>query len=420
MEGPLPTVEVLERTRRGEAVAPEDVAALVNAWVSGAASDAQMAAWCATAGLRGVPYDASLAVVRALLAGGDRLELGRLGRTVDIRSAGGVGDSALVIAASCIAAGAGVIVASTGARSIAHVGGVLDAVAAIPGMRDQMPVETWVLQARDTGIVIAEAGQRLVPAERRLADLRDSTATAGGDVLVAAAAAARGISGGAGVIALEMPAGTGGLLPDAARAGAACDLAGRLGAEWHRTIIARTSVRDYPVGWVAGHALEVRAALAVLRGEGDAALASAAADLAAAALRGTGSADADDAARAALADGRAALAAERWIAAQGGDAAVVTHPELLPVAQVRTPVAAVAGGVVERVNAGTVGAAARWLGAGRLDPGQIIDPAVGVEVVARPGTRVGAGDPLAIVHASDEWLAARAVQMLHGAFAMGG
>jgi thymidine phosphorylase len=43
---------------------------------------------------------------------------------------------------------------------------------------------------------------------------------------------------------------------------------------------------------------------------------------------------------------------------------------------------------------------------------------VGVEVVARPGTPVDAGDVLAIAHASDAWMAARAVEMLQGAFRM--
>jgi pyrimidine-nucleoside phosphorylase len=371
-----------------------------------------MAAWCATAGLRGVPYEASLAVVRALLGSGDRLELGRFGATVDIRTTGGVGDSALVVAASCIAAAAGVIVASTGARSIAHVGGVLDAVAAVPGMRPAMSVEEYVVQARDAGMVIAEPGDRLVPDERRLARLRDATATADGDVVVGVAAAARAISGGAGVIAVDVAAGPGGLLPDLDHARAAADLTARLGAEWARTVVSSPVLRAEPLGGVAGHALEMKAAFDVLRGHGDAALGAEAVRLAASALAATGRDGGEATCHALLADGRAAAAAERWIAAQGGDPAVVGHPDLLPQSRLRTPVIATGAGEVGRVDAGVVGAAARWLGAGRLDPGQVIDPAVGVEVIARPGAVVSEGDVLFIVHASDEWLAGRAVDML--------
>ena len=419
MKVPLPTLEVLERTRRGEPVDPADVAALVNAWTTGAASDAQMAAWCATAGLRGVPYEASLAVVRALLAGGDRLELGRLGCTVDIRSAGGVGDSALVIAASCLASAGGVVVASTGARSIAHVGGVLDAVEAIPGMRSEMGVEQWVLQARDAAMVIAEPGDRLVPEERRLASLRDGTATAEGNAMVVIAAAARGISGGAGVLAVEIPGGSGALLPDMDHARAACDLAMRLGTEWNREVVAVPSERAEPIGGVAGHVLEVREAFAVLRGEGDAGLADSACALAAAALGAAGAEIDADAVRQAIRDGRGAAAAERWVAAQGGDPAVVGHPELLPQAAIRATVLAAGGGTVTGADAGRIGQAARWLGAGRLDPGQVIDPLAGVEVVARRGDAVAKGDVLAIVHGSDQWLVDRGAEMVAEAIAVG-
>ncbi len=412
MEVPRPTLEVLERTRRGEPVSSADVAALVGAWATGAASDSQMAAWCATAGLRGIPYEASHAVVRALLVSGDRLELGGLGPTVDIRTTGGVGDSALVLAASAIAAAGGAIVASTGNRSIAQVGGVLDAVAAIPGVRAEMGVEDYVVQARDAGMVIAEPGERLVPDERRLARLRDATATADGDVLVAAAAAARAISGGAAVIAVDVTAGSGGLLPDLEHARASAELIGRLGGEWNRTVVAVPVLRGFPLAGVAGHALEVRAAFEVLRGGGDPGLAAEAVRLAASSLGAVGLDGSESAAAALLGDGRAAAAAERWISAQGGDPTVVGHPGLLPQSRQRVPVPAAHAGEVQGVDAGIVGAAARWLGAGRLDPEQVIDPAVGVEVIVRPGEVVAEGDVVCIVHASDDWLAGRAVEML--------
>lgn len=396
---------------------PDDVTALMGAWATGAASDAQMAAWCATAGVRGVPYEASLAVLRALLGSGDRLELTVLGNTADIRSTGGVGDSALIIAASVAAAALGVRIASTGARSIAHVGGVLDALDAIPGMRTRVSVEEYVVQAREVGMVIADPGERLVPDERRLADLRDATATAEGDAFVTVAAVARGISGGSGLIVLEIPAGRGGLLPDIDHARGACDLAVRLGTEWGRTLVATPCLRDAPLAGVAGHALEVRAALDLVAGEGDPDLRTRVVEVARMVAETVGLDGAD--AAVVLTDGRAAAVAERWITAQGGDPRVVGNRGHIPVAGIRREVGAARPGRVESVAAGQVGAAARWLGAGRLDPGQVIDSAVGVEVVAGSGVRISEGDVLAIVHASDDWLAGRAVDMLQSAFSIG-
>lgn len=421
MEVPRPTLEILERTRRGEALDPADVVALVNAWATGAASDAQMSAWCATAGISGVPADTALSLSEALLGGGDRLELASLGPTADIRSAGGVGDSALVFAASATAASLGVIVASTGVRGMSHVGGILDALEAIPGMRPELTLEEYVLQARDFGIVIAEAGDSLVPGERRLADLRESTATAEGDVLVAVSAAVRAVSGGAGVIVLEVPAGRGSLLPDSDHAVLAGDLVMRIASQWHRTTTVFPVPRAEPLAGVSGHALEIAAAFAVLRGDGDAGLTERVVALAGAAAEATGVADdGPAAAAAALADGRALAAARRWIEAQGGDPGVVSDPTGLVQPLIVREVLAPRGGRVTRVDAGVVGVATRWLGAGRLDPDQVVDPAVGVRIVARAGDVVDAGGVLGEIHASDDWLAGRAEDIVTDAWVIEG
>ncbi len=401
---------------------PADVVALVNAWCTGAASDAQMSAWCATAGIREVSQVVASAVATAILAGGDRLELASLGPTADLRSTGGVGDSALVFAASATAAALGVIVASTGTRGMAGVGGILDALDAIPGMQVERSLEQYVLQARDVGIVIAEAGTTLVPAERALADLRESTATADGDLLVAVAAAVRGVSGGAGSLVVEVPGGSGALLVDTDHATAAGELIAALGAQWHRRVAVHPSRRAEPLGGVSGHSLEIGAAAAVLRGEGDAALVARVAEMAgtAAELSGVMQSGGAAAACAAIADGRALALAERWIEAQGGEPGALTAPDGLMQASINREVVAPATGEVTGVDAGTIGLATRWLGAGRLDPGQVIDPAVGVEMLVRVGDTVTTGQPVAMIHASDDWLAGRAEEMLADAWVITG
>ena len=413
MQVPRPTLEILERTRRGEAIDPADIAALTNAWSVGSASDAQMSAWCATADLRGVSAEAASSLATVLLGGGDRLELTSLGPTADIRSTGGVGDSALVFAASATAASLGVIIASTGNRGISHTGGILDALEAIPGMRPELTLEEYVLQARNFGIVIAEAGDTLVPGERRLADLRESTATGRGDALVAVSAAVRGISGGAGNLIVGIPGGSGALVPDSEHATIAGDLVCHIAALWHRSVRVFPDERTEPLAGVSGHALEIAAAAAVLRGEGDRALRDRVVQLADAAAEAAGVAPG---AAAAIDDGRALATAERWVEAQGGDPAVLTDSALLVQSLLQHHVVATATGRVEAVDAGVVGLATRWLGAGRLDPDQVIDPAVGVEIAARPGDMVHEGDVLGIVHASDAWLADRAVDMLADAW----
>jgi thymidine phosphorylase len=76
-------------------------------------------------------------------------------------------------------------------------------------------------------------------------------------------------------------------------------------------------------------------------------------------------------------------------------------------------------GYVSRLAAREVGEAARWLGAGRLHPDQVIDPGVGVELHVKVGDSVSQGEPMATLHVRDEAMAQRAVQMITEAYVIG-
>jgi pyrimidine-nucleoside phosphorylase len=410
----LAPVELLERSRRGEAVEPEAVARFVGSWLDGGVTDAQMAAWCMAVCIRGLEAAAAAALTDALVASGDRLELGRLGATGDKHSTGGVGDSGTLVAAP-LAAALGVRVAKMSGRGLGHTGGTLDKLEAIPGLTTSLPVERFVRQVRDVGIAVVGQSDRLVPADRRLYALRDQTGTVEGAALIAASVMSKKIAGGAASIVLDVKAGSGGFFPDLAAARAAARLMVEVGRPWGRTVRYLVTAMDQPLGRMVGNALEVRGAGEVLRGEGAGDLRALAVRLAATLAEAAGvvaPGRGRAAAEAALAGGAALRVAERWVEAQGGDPGVWTDPARLPEAPLRFPVSAPGDGWLARLDARAVGEAARYLGAGRLHPTQAVDPAVGVEVAAKVGDRVAAGQALAVVHARDAHTGARAAERI--------
>lgn len=421
MPAPLAPVELIERSRRAEPVDAESVESFVRAWVDGTASDALMAAWAMAICFRGLDDVPAEALVRGLVASGDRLELASLGATGEPRSTGGVGDTVPLVAAP-LAAALGVRVAGLGSRSLAHTGGTLDKLEAIPGFRTDLGLAGFVRRVRDVGIAVTAPDVRLVPADRRLSALRDSTGTAVSGALAAVSAMSGAIAAGAGAIQVEVVAGEGGLVGDAAEGERAGRLMARVAAEWGRALRWTVTDGDRPRGRCVGNALEVREAGAVLRGEGPADLRELAEDAAGALAEAAGVVAAGEGrarAAAALAAGEALAAAERWVESQEGDPDAWTDPDALPLAPVRVDVEAPTDGTVQAIAARTVGEVARWLGVGRLHADQSIDPVVGIELRALPGEEVGAGDPLAVVHARDDWAAERARDMLGAAFRLG-
>ena len=414
MIAPLAPVELLERSRRGEPVDPGSVGAFVRGWLDGTVTDAQMAAWCMAACLSGIGPEAVAELTEALVASGDRLELGRLGPTGDTHSTGGVGD-ATTLAAAPLAAALGVKVAKTSGRGLAHTGGTVDKLEAIPGFLTDLPLERFVRQVRDVGVAVIGQTARLTPADKRLYALRDQTGTVPSVGLVASSIMSKKIAGGAGAIALDVKAGSGAFFADAAAAREAALTMAELARPWGRAVRWMVTAMDQPLGRFVGNALEVRGAAEVLRGEGAPDLRELAARVAGDLAEAAGVVEEGDgrrAAEAALASGDALAAAERWVAAQGGDPRVWTEEDALPRAPVRRPVPAPADGYLAALDARAVGEAARWLGAGRLHAAQAIDPAAGIELLAKVGDPVRRGEPLADVHARDEFLADRAVAMV--------
>jgi pyrimidine-nucleoside phosphorylase len=421
MAPPLAPVEIIERSRRGEAVDGESVESFVRSWLDGTADDAQMAAWCMVACLRELAREQVEALTRALIASGDRLELASLGPTGDIGSTGGVGDTTAIVAAP-LAAALGVRVAAMSDRGLAHTGGTIDKLEAIPGYVAELPLGRFVRQVRDVGIAVGTQTARLAPGDRRLYALRDATGTVPGAGLIAASLMSKKIAGGAGAVALDVQAGGGGFFAAEEEARAAAELMAALAEPWGRTVRWTVSAMDQPLGRCVGNALEVREAGEVLRGGGppdvrDLAvrLAAELAEAAEVVPEGEGAERAAEA----LVSGEALDAAERWVEAQEGDPDVWTDPDALPTAPVRDEVVAGSAGFVRGIDARAIGEAARWLGAGRLHADQAVDPVAGVELLAKIGAEVAQGQPLAIVHARDEWAAERGRELVAGALRVG-
>ena len=98
--------------------------------------------------------------------------------------------------------------------------------------------------------------------------------------------------------------------------------------------------------------------------------------------------------------GNAEAKLKEWIEAQGGDPRVVDDPSLLPSAQHVHTITADRSGYVSGFDCRALGEAARALGAGRLHKDDVIDPAVGIEVLVEIGDQIEAGRPIFRIHST--------------------
>jgi pyrimidine-nucleoside phosphorylase len=409
--------ELIERKRNGEELAADDLAGLVLAYARDEVPDYQMAAWCMAVYFRGLTSRETYALTDAMIRSGETLDLaGALGRrVVDKHSTGGVGDKSS-IAVGPIVAACGVPFGKMSGRGLGHTGGTLDKLESIPGFRVELTTEEFVAQVRELGLAIVGQTADLVPADKKLYALRDVTATVDIVPLIASSIMSKKLAGGADAIVLDVKVGDGAFMKSLEDARILAEQMLDLGGRAGKDVVCLLTDMDQPLGAAVGNALEIREARDTVRGEGPPdfteLVLEACARLLALSDLGIHVAEGRRRAEAAVDDGSALAAYERWLRAQGGD----PDPGALPAAPVVREVVAPREGIVTRLGALAVGVAALELGAGRRTQADAVDHAVGVVCRAKRGDGVARGDVLAEVHARTDVAADAAVAAVQAAY----
>ena len=395
-------VDVIARKRDGQGLSRDDIEMFVEGASDGSIPDYQASALLMAIVLRGMTADETAWLTDAMVRSGDRVDLSDIpGMKVGKHSTGGVGDKVSIVLAP-LAAAAGVIVPKMSGRGLGHTGGTLDKLESIPGYRIDLTIDEFKRVLREVGTSIIGQTATLAPADKKLYALRDVTATVESIPLIAASVMSKKIAEGSNALILDVKCGDGAFMKDldAARELAAAMVA--IGAHHGVRTEACITDMDAPLGCAIGNAIEVRECIDTLKGGGppdltEVALRFAARMVVLAGLE-TAAPVAEARVRDALASGRALETFGRMIERQGGNRQVIDDPALLPSAPDRHAVTAPRGGYVTAVRAEAIGRASNLLGAGRTTVGDPIDHAVGVMMLARPGDRVAAGQPLLELH----------------------
>jgi pyrimidine-nucleoside phosphorylase len=314
-------------------------------------------------------------------------------------------------------------VAKMSGRGLGHTGGTLDKLESFPGFQVNLSMEEFVATVNKAKVSVIGQTAEIVPADGKLYSLRDVTATVDSIPLIASSIMSKKIASGADALVLDVKVGSGAFMgnPEDARqlAKTMVDIGENLGL---RTV-AVLSAMDRPLGRAVGNALEVKEAIAVLRGEGPEDLRELCLELGSRMLvLGGGAknlAEGRQRLEQVLASGAALDKLRELVANQGGDAGLVDQPQLLPTAQIQQEVAAPRTGWITEMDTAGIGNAAQILGAGRSKKGESIDLAVGLEILAKTGDHVEAGQPLAILHANSQAAADAAAKSLLGCYSFG-
>ena len=414
------TVDLIQRKRDGEELAPEEIEFLVGGYTSGDIPDYQMSSFLMAVFFKNMTDREVSRLTECMLQSGESVDLSSIpGVKVDKHSTGGVGDKTSFIVAP-LAAAAGVVVPMMSGRALGHTGGTLDKLEAIPGFRTNLTADEFRTQLSELGLAFIGQTEQLAPADRKLYALRDVTATVESIPLISSSIMSKKLAEGIDALVLDVKVGSGAFMKKQVDARRLAQTMVGIGRRMDKKVQALITDMNQPLGYAVGNALEIMEASQTLQNAGPADLTKLSLELAARMIfLGKKAPSLDEARRTAekhLVDGSAYALFKKVVAAQGGNPQALDKFELLPNATGMREVTSPRAGYVAAIDAEDIGTASNMIGAGRDKKEDAIDPAVGIILEVKTGEKVDAGSVLCRLYYTKEDRVEEAAEMVEDAF----
>lgn len=338
----------------------------------------------------------------SMVNSGERIDLSDInGIKVDKHSTGGVGDTTTLVLAPLVAA-VGVPVAKMSGRGLGHTGGTIDKLESVKGFNVEISEKDFIKLVNDNQVAVIGQSGNLTPADKKLYALRDVTGTVNSIPLIASSIMSKKIAAGADAIVLDVKTGSGAFMKTLDDAEALAHAMVRIGNNVGRNTMAIISDMSQPLGNAVGNALELKEAIATLKGNGPKDLTELVLTLGSQMVVLAEQAESLDEARQMLVDaiktGKALNKFKTFLSNQGGDDSIVHSPEKLPSAKYQVEFKAKKDGFITEIIANEIGVASMMLGAGRQTKEDDIDLGVGIVLNKKVGEHVEKGENILTIH----------------------
>ena len=397
--------DLIIKKRGGFSLSKEEIDFMVKGFTDGTIPDYQMSAMMMAIYFQGMTEEETLYLTLAMQHSGDVLDLSAIsGIKVDKHSTGGVGDKTSLALAPMVAA-CGIKVAKMSGRGLGHTGGTIDKLESFPGFSTEISTEKFFENVEKNGIAIMGQTKDLAPADKKLYALRDVTATVDNMSLIASSIMSKKLAAGADAIVLDVKTGSGAFMKAETDAFALAKEMAKIGKNAGKETVAVVSDMDQPLGEAVGNILEVKEAIATLKGNGPKDFETLCLTLGSLMLVAGKAAENEEQAekmlREVIENGKALEKLAQFIQSQGGDVSYVYEPEKFDQASIIEDVIASESGYICTINCEEIGNCSLVLGGGRETKESDIDLAVGLILKKKKGDYVKKGDVLAQIYGND-------------------
>ena len=399
-------LEIIEKKRKSKELTKQEIEYFVKGYVEGDVADYQAAALVMAIFLNGMTKQETTDLTIAMANSGEILDLSKLNKIiVDKHSTGGVGDKVSICLLPLVAS-LGVPVAKMSGRGLGFTGGTVDKMQSIPGYKTEIDINKFIQNVENIGISMISQTMNLAPADKKIYALRDAISCVENIPLIASSIMSKKIASGANKIVIDVTVGKGAFMKNKEDAQKLAEQMIRIGKLAGREVRCVLTPMDEPLGYAVGNSLEVIEAINFLKGNMPKDLKDVVLELGANMLQLAGKGENIEENKLKMLknieNGAAFNKFEEMVKNQGGDISYLEDTTKFKKSKYTIAVVAEEDGIVKEINAEEIGKLACYLGAGRVNKDDKIEPDVGIVLNKKVGDKVMVNDFLAYICGNDE------------------
>lgn len=262
-------IEIIEKKKNKKKLNFKEIDFFVQNYSQNKIPDYQISSLLMAIVINGMNLEEATNLTKSMIASGKTIDLSSIkGIKVDKHSTGGVGDKVSLVLGPIIAACGGVFAKMSG-RGLGHTGGTIDKLESIDGFSCFLSDEKFIELVKKTNISIIGQTDDLVPADKKIYALRDTSGTVNSIPLIAASIMSKKIATGADVILLDIKCGSGAFMKNQKEAEELAKWMIQIGKKMKKKIKVEITNMEQPLGKMIGNKNEVIEAMNTLQNKGE-------------------------------------------------------------------------------------------------------------------------------------------------------
>lgn len=398
--------DIIKKKRDKIELSEDEINFFIKNYTNGNIPDYQVSALLMAIYLNKMTEKETFYLTKAMVESGDSLDLSKIeGIKVDKHSTGGVGDSVTLILGPMVAA-CGVPFVKMSGRGLGHTGGTLDKLESIADFRVDLKEDDFINNTNKIGISLCSQTGNITPADKKIYELRDVTATVENLSLIASSIMSKKLALGSDKILLDVKVGSGAFMKNLDDATLLAEEMVAIGKNYNRQTKAIITNMNQPLGRAIGNSLEVKEAVDVLLNEGPEDIYNLCIELGSRLLIMAEKVKSIKEGKEMLIDviesKKAYNKLIELVQMQGGDIEVIKDTNKLPTAKYIKEVKSIKEGYVKEINAEDIGRLSLKLGAGRETMDSKIDLSTGLILNKKIDDYVKKDEIICYIHANNK------------------